>query len=174
MSTGPFRAQKKEAVKIPAVDRLGPRGVVSRPMRNLLLIIHILAAGAWIGGSLYSAFAIPQQAAESGVARVLTMVQRLGTRYFGSAVGVLLVSGVGLVLLSDAFGWGSAFVLIGIGVIVADSIFEGAILGPAWKRMASGESSSADSFGRTVRRAAVVHVSLLVLAVWAMVVKPGL
>ena len=142
-------------------------------MRNLLLVIHIVAAGAWIGGSLYSAFANSRQAADAGVAKVVSMMDYFGARFFGAAVAVLVLSGVGLVITSDVFGWGTAFVLIGIGVVVLDGAFEVGILDPALKRSATREPS-AGPFGRTVKMGGAVHFALLVLAVWAMVVKPGL
>jgi uncharacterized membrane protein len=141
-------------------------------MRNLLLIVHILAAGVWIGGSFYATFANSREAADAGAAKVLSEKQYFASRFFGTAVSVLVLSGVGLVILSDVFGWRTAFVLIGIAVVVVDGAFEGAILDPALKRGA--RQASGGPFGRNLRLGGAVHFALLVLAVWAMVVKPGL
>ena len=143
------------------------------PMRNLLLMVHILAAGAWIGGSLYATFANSREAAEDGSAKVLSVKQYFAARFFGVAVVVLVLSGVGLVTVSDVFGWGTAFVLIGMAVVVVDGVFEAAILDPALKRSTTPQPSGGP-FGRTVRLGGAAHFALLALAVWAMVVKPGL
>lgn len=96
------------------------------------------------------------------------------------AVGGLLVlgSGIGLVLVVDAYGILSGFVLIGIGVIVvsgaAESIYFGrqvtAIRGLLQDATRPGEVRL--RLTRLLRAAVAVDV-LYLLVIWAMVFKPG-
>ena len=144
-----------------------------RDMRDLLLTIHILSAAAWIGGALYATISLPRHAANAGVAKTLAVDQWLGPRFFGTAVGLLLLSGIGLVVDSEVFGWGDAFVLIGIGVIVISSALEGAVFSPAMKKAAESEDELSDSTRRTIRWGLAVNGVLFVLAVWVMVTKLG-
>ncbi len=141
-------------------------------MRNLLLTIHILAAAVWVGGGLHAALSFPRHAANSGLTKALAVDEALGGRFFGAAMALLVLSGVWLVTISDTFGWGSGFVLIGIGVIVAEGVLQGAWLGPATKRLvAAGDSeTSVPSF---FKWGAATSFALVAFAVWAMVAKVG-
>jgi uncharacterized membrane protein len=143
-------------------------------MRDVLLTIHILAAAAWIGGGLYGTFALRRHTANEGPRKALAVADALGSKYFGTAFAVLLVSGVGLVLTSDAFGWGSGFVIIGIGVLVVEGALEGAVLGPATKRLAESDDPVAFNGAPILRWGTLFSYALLVFAVWAMVAKPGI
>jgi uncharacterized membrane protein len=142
-------------------------------MKDLLLTVHILSAAAWLGGGLFAMVSFPRQAAESGLKKLLALDEAIGSKFFGTAVGLLLLSGIGLVLDSDAFGWGDGFVLIGFGTIVVDGALEGAVFGPALKRIARAEPEDVGAFKRLFRRSGAVHVVLIVFAVWAMVAKLG-
>ena len=141
-------------------------------MRDLLLTIHIIAAATWVGGGLHAALSFPRHAANSGLKRALAVDEALGSRLFGSAMALLLLSGVGLVTISDTFGWGNGFVLIGIGVIVAEGILQGAWLGPATKKLAAA-SDAETSVPSFFKWAAVISFVLVVFAVYAMVAKLG-
>lgn len=140
-------------------------------MREFLLIVHILAAAAWIGGGLFSLTSFPTLARQVGVKEVGALDESIGSKFFGSAIVLLLLSGIGLVLTSDAFGWGDAFVLIGIGVVVTEGALQGAVFGP---RMTEAyESGSLSRFRQQFRTSGAVSLVLVVLAVWAMVTKIG-
>lgn len=142
-------------------------------MREFLLIVHILAAAAWIGGSLFAGVSFSAMASKLGLKSLKSLDESIGTRYFGSAVGLLLLSGVGLVFSSDQFGWGSAFVLIGIGVVVLDGALEGAIFNPRLMKIADSDDEDLAGFRRLMSVSTLSHMALFVLAVWAMVVKVG-
>ena len=142
-------------------------------MKEFLLIVHILAAAAWIGGSLFAGVSFSAMASTLGLKSLRSLDESIGTRYFGTAVGLLLLSGIGLVFSSDQFGWGNAFVLIGIGVVVVDGILEGAIFGPRLKKITESETEDLTAFRRLFSVSTVSHLALFVVAVWAMVVKIG-
>jgi hypothetical protein len=140
-------------------------------MREFLLIVHILSAAAWIGGGLFSLASFPTLARQVGVGQAGALDESVGSKFFGTAMVLLLLSGIGLVLTSDAFGWGDAFVLIGIGVIIAEGALQGAVFGPRMTQAYESENLSA--FRQTFRTSGAASLSLLVLAVWAMVTKIG-
>lgn len=140
-------------------------------MRDLLLIVHILAAAAWIGGSFFALASFPTLARQVGPKQVGAFDQAVGSKYFGTSVVLLLLSGVALVLTSDAFGWGDAFVLIGIGVVVVDGALQGAVFGPRMNK--AYDTEDLGSLRQALKLGWVSSVVLFVVAVWAMVVKIG-
>lgn len=142
-------------------------------VKEFLLIVHILAAAAWIGGSLFAGVSFAGMASNLGLKSIKSLDESIGTRYFGTAVGLLLLSGIGLVFSSDQFGWGDAFVLIGIGVVVVDGILEGVIFGPRLKKLAESETEDLLTFRKLFSVSTVSHLALFTIAVWAMVVKIG-
>lgn len=84
-----------------------------------MLLFHVLGAAAWIGGGLFAMFAFTRlvNSGDEGAGSALERIAAGADRYFGPAAVVTLLTGIGLVLVSDAFGWGDAFVLIGIGAL---------------------------------------------------------
>jgi uncharacterized membrane protein len=89
-------------------------------VRDTLLIIHILSAAAWIGGSFMLAFAGPRMAKAGGPASGawVGVVLEAVTRFFTPAAVLTLWSGIGLVLAVEPWGWSDAFVGIGIAAVV--------------------------------------------------------
>ena len=142
-------------------------------MRDGLLTIHILAAAAWIGGGLFATVSFTRLAESIGLKRLAALDNAIGTKFFGTSVVLVLLSGVGLVLTEDSFGWTDAFVLIGIAVIVIDGILEGVIFGPALKRLSEADEEDPAAFSRKLTQSGVIHLVLLAFAVWAMVSKIG-
>lgn len=139
---------------------------------DLLLTVHILAAAVWVGAGIYSSAAYPRHAANGTLRDVMVVDQKLGAIVIGSAITLLVVSGIGLVMMSPVIGFGSAFVLVGIGVVVLSSILEGAIFGPATKRMIEAEGAERLPMG--MRWALPVYVVVFAFTVWAMVTKLGI
>jgi hypothetical protein len=140
-------------------------------MDAILLTVHILAASVWIGGGIYASVSYPRHAANGTLRGVVAVDQKLGSIVFGTAIALLLLSGVGLVLMSDTFGFGHAFVLVGIGVIVVSSILEGTLFGPATKKML--ETEGATQLPSVVKWALPVYIVMFAFTVWAMVTKLG-
>ena len=142
-------------------------------MREALLTIHILGVALWLGGGMYSVFTLPGNARMSSLKEAFSVDKAVGGKYFGTAFVLIFLSGIGLVIDSAAVGWGTAFVLIGIGVFVISGVLEGAVFGPRLKRMAESGDNDIDGAARLNRFAALLHLSLLVFAIWAMVSKLG-
>ena len=140
-------------------------------MDDLLLTVHIFSAAIWIGGGVYTSVIYPRHAANGTLRGVLAVDQKVGAIVFGTAIALLLLSGIGLVLMSETFGFGHAFVLIGIGVIVVSSILEGTVFGPATKKMLEDEETT--QLPSALKWALPIYIFIFAFTVWAMVAKLG-
>ena len=116
----------------------------------------------------------PGNARASSLKEAFSVNEAVGGKYFGVAFALLFGSGIGLVIDSAAIGWGTAFVLIGIGVVIVSGILEGAVFGLRLKRMAESDDNDIDGAARLNRFAALNHLLLFGFAIWAMVSKFGL
>lgn len=142
-------------------------------MRDVLLTIHILAAAGFVGGGVYSLSSFPGSIREYGLRRAMERDEAVGRVFFSVAVGVLLLSGIALVLDSDVYGWGDAFVWVGIGVIVLDGIFEGAYLQRKGRQLAEMDEPPAPAVRSLLWQSGVVTAVFAVVAVYSMVSKLG-
>ncbi|HEX6945962.1 MAG TPA: hypothetical protein VF246_01250 [Acidimicrobiia bacterium] len=139
-------------------------------LQQILLTLHIIAAGLWLGGGIYATLAYRRHAAEGTLSRVMAVEEKIGA-FFGVAVVTLLLTGIGMVLNSERFSFTHAFVIIGIGAIVVSGALEGRVFGPAMKR--AGEAEGPASFPAPMRWALPWYVVVFVFVVWAMVAKLG-
>lgn len=148
-------------------------------MSETILIIHILSAAAWIGGSMLLGFVAPRMARAGGPAAGawIGVVLEVVPRFFIPSAILTLASGVTLVLIQDEWAWSDAFVGIGLAiVIVALGI---AILNniPSLKKMAtaaaSGDMPTVAANARRVKAGGSSITILLVLAEIAMVLRLG-
>jgi uncharacterized membrane protein len=146
-------------------------------MRDGLLFLHILGAAGWLGGGLFGAFAYPA-VARSGppaAAGILAVFEKRGGAYFGVTSGLVLLSGIGLVITSDAFGWSDTFVLIGLGAFLLSGIIQATVGGRANKRLAAAAESGTDidEAVSSWRQISLVDIAVLLVVVWSMVTKLG-
>lgn len=104
-------------------------------MRTTLLIIHILAAGTWIGTNV-TQFAIDRRMnADGGPTAVAwhRSLAFLGKSVYPAAAVLLLVTGAWLVVESG-YEWESAFVAIGFLAIAIGAGLGIAVIGPLSER----------------------------------------
>jgi hypothetical protein len=149
-------------------------------MSELLLIVHILAAAAWIGGGLLNGFVAPRisrsglEGASIAWARVAAQA---GTRYFNPAGLLTALSGIGLVVVSDVYDWSDAFVSIGIAVVIAAGLIGALVHRPGGERiitaLESGDRAAAARDGKMAAIWGAVTIVLLIVAVVVMVLKTG-
>jgi uncharacterized membrane protein len=147
-------------------------------MRTVLLIIHILAAGAWIGASVTSGFLSARFRSDNVVgAAFMRAFEAMGRLLFNVAGIVVLITGIWLVIVSDAWSFSDAFVSIGFLVVIV-----GALLGIfgfvrlARRGVAAHESANAVEIASVyarLRAFGTIDLVLLVVAVSAMVGKWG-
>jgi hypothetical protein len=148
-------------------------------MRNVLLVIHIAAAGAWLGASVTQMVVAPmltRQSAEVASAW-MTASMSLAKRLYPIAGGVVFAAGIALVLVSDIYGFSDVFVGIGIVVVVLGGILGTRVFGPAAAQAAdaygSGDTTAGRAASTKIARFGLLDVVLLLVAITAMVAKWG-
>jgi uncharacterized membrane protein len=148
-------------------------------MLETLLTIHILAAAAWIGGGLLNVFIGPKMAESGGETALnwLRAVVEAVSKYFIPAGTLTLLSGIGLVLVDDAYDWSAPFVWIGIVTVVLALGLVSTVLAPAGRRaIVAALAGDFPEVGVNARKAAItsrVVVLLLILTEVVMVLRLG-
>lgn len=148
-------------------------------MEETLLVIHILSAAAWIGAGLFFGYAGPRFREIGGPAVSGWVRVALGAipRFVAPAAVLTALSGAVLVLVEDEYGWGDAFVWIGLTVFVVVLA-----IGLGWNApkmrtalaaLESGDMPTVAAAMRNVFYAGVVIIVLLVFAEFAMVFRLG-
>jgi len=142
-------------------------------LHEWLLFIHIVSAVVYVGGAV--AVTVQATGAASAPRQFLRLADLAG-RVIGISAVFTLLAGVALVLEGDEWGFSMTFVLIGIGVVLAS----GAVDGMYTRRKSAAIEAAIDEGGpevsaglRQVTLVNAVVIALLVVALWAMVFKPG-
>lgn len=148
-------------------------------MRELLLVLHIFGAALWIGGGIISLLGRGRLVAEGSVVALKWMgfEEFLGKAFFPIAAILTLLSGIGLVLLSEAYGFLDLFVLVGMGAFLVSAIGNAAFAARRDARavaaLVEGEEDVAREHFASTRPFHLVDVAVVVLALIAMVYKWG-
>jgi hypothetical protein len=148
-------------------------------LRDVLLILHIAGAGTWLGANVVQAMA-PSLAGKQGPAAQAgwyRVAAKLSSRLYMPAAILILATGIWMVLLEDAYGFGTLFVTIGFGMIVI-----GALLGifvfdrgsqQAASAIEAGDQSAIKSATGRVAAFGVLDTVLLLFTITAMVLRLG-
>jgi uncharacterized membrane protein len=151
-------------------------------LQEILVVVHIVAAAAWIGGGMLFGALAARAWSSRDEARVLELSEMgdyVGRRVFGPAAAVLLIAGVWAVI-DGSWSFSDTWVSIGfaawiIGVLIAAFWHrtEGARIRAA---VAGGgvDGAAAQRVGRLGGMIGAAEILVLIIAVWAMVAKPGL
>jgi len=146
-------------------------------VRDGLLFLHIVGVAGWLGGGAYALYTYSalatMEAAAAGPA--LQRLKKVEDRFFGPASGLVLLSGIGLVLTSDAFGWGDTFVIIGLVAFVLSAILGATVGKRNSERLAEATStgSGVPTALRSWRLGTVWDFLILFVVIWAMITKLG-
>ena len=149
---------------------------------ELLRLLHLVGAIAWVGGGL-GLLVLHRQLARihdhTTLASIARQSQAVGNRLFVPAGLATVGFGIALVATSDAYGFGELWILIGFGGIVASGVAQGVVAAPAGKRFLALMADGADeaTVAAALRRATLgnsLDVVLLLVVIVAMVVKPTL
>ncbi len=146
-------------------------------MRNTLLVLHIVAVAAWLGSNVFQLLVGRRFAAEGGAAAAswMTSTVAMGRAIYTPAGILVLLTGVGLVLNSSVYGFGSGFVTVGFVVIIIAIILGVRVFGPAGELAAAEFAAGDDAHGREVfgriARFGYVDTALVVVAIVAMVTR---
>lgn len=148
-------------------------------MASALLFVHILAAGAWFGTSVVQMVTNRRMASSSDdvAAHWLRTVVSYGNWIYMPSALLLLITGVWMVLLNDAYGFGNLFVTIGFIMIVVGAVFGARIFGPLSEQAADlreqGKSAEAQPLYTRLRTAGMIDGLLLTVTIAAMVGRWG-
>ena len=144
---------------------------------EVLLVIHIAAAGTWLGANVVQAV-VPPLAAKEGQATLAgwyRLTSAMSTRLYIPAAVLILLTGVLMVLNSDAYGFGDIFVTIGFGMIVIGAVLGSRVFGPGGEQAAAAVESGdqgaiKQSVGR-LTRFGLIDTLLLLFTITAMVLR---
>lgn len=149
-------------------------------MREAALWLHILGGGTWLGANLTQlAVGRGMTGGESRIAsRWLEVVEKASRPLYGVASTVILATGLYLVLRpGGAYRFGSAFVAIGIAILIIGGALYGAFFRPQTKKALSlFDSGNSEEGGRVVNRirsVGMLDTLLIAFAVLVMVSKWG-
>jgi uncharacterized membrane protein len=149
-------------------------------LTDVLLFVHIVAAMAWLGGGfLAGVFASRMKAADPqhalGFARTMRMVSM---KVFMPATLIVFAAGTWLVSLNEVYGYEQLWVSIGFGVVLIAGAMGPLFFKPTIEKgIAAMEAGDGPTAGALMRRLGIGSKAVLLLefvAVWAMIVKPGL
>lgn len=148
-------------------------------MHTGLLVIHILSVIVWIGAGVGATYLQSRLVGQGGAVALAWMraTETMGPRIYGPASGLTLLSGIGLVLTTEAYGFGSLFVVLGLTVWVLVAIGNGVYAGPREKKALAAFEAEDEATGRSALRELspffAVELLLLLATVIAMVYRWG-
>lgn len=148
-------------------------------LRDVLLILHIAGAGAWLGANIVQALA-PSLAAKQGPAAHagwFHVAAKLSSRLYMPAAILILVTGIWMVLLSDAYGFGTLFVTIGFGMIIIGALLGVLVFDRGSEKAATaiegGDEAAIRSATGRLAGFGVLDTVLLLFTITAMVLRLG-
>lgn len=147
--------------------------------RDILLVLHIAGAGVWLGANVVQAVTPPLAASQGPevLAGWYRITARLSSRLYMPAALTILITGILLVLESEAYGFDSPFVGIGMGMIVVGAVLGIVVFAPVGRRAAE----EIQSVGAGQARASVARLTgfglldtvLLLFTISVMVLRWG-
>lgn len=149
-------------------------------MYDTLQTIHVIAAIAWVGGSLFHLFAATQVTASPSplVPLWAGLGDTAGRLYYGPAAAITLLAGAGAVAVGEP-DWSDPFIGIGFAGVAVSLVIGFGLIRPTGRRLqAAIQATPPDpeelaALGGRVRNFSILNSVVLLVVVWAMVVKPG-
>lgn len=145
--------------------------------RDILLVLHIAGAGTWLGANVVQAV-VPPAAARAGQATLAgwyRITSVMAKRLYMPAAILILITGIFLVLQSEAFSFGSIFVTIGFAMIVVGAILGMVVFGPGGEAAAdaveAGDQGAIRSAVSRLSRWGIIDTLLLLLTITVMVLR---
>lgn len=140
-----------------------------------LLVLHVISAMVYVGGHIFENLLLYRPEAAGGRTQVFRTIDAAEPA-INVAAPIMIVTGVVMVALDDAWSFTSPFVLIGIGALLV-SVIVGIPILREMKTLEALIDDQGDSaeVNRRYRRLSTAWSGLGVVylfAVWAMVFKP--
>lgn len=143
-------------------------------LMKLALLLHIAAAGTWLGTNLAQAVGMMSAEKDGTMVPWLKIAQRFGRTLYPAAGVILLLTGAYLVT-DMKISWGSTFVSIGFLVVLF-----GIVTGIFWfapktrqaiEELEAGKNASASLGG--IRTMAIVDTALVLITMYMMIAHTG-
>ena len=150
-------------------------------MRDTLLIIHILAAGAWIGANTVQFFVNPRIGDQGAVIAAYwhrTVVGFMRFLYMPASL-IVLITGVLLVTAVDEtdFAMSDAFVSMGFVAVIVGAALGMAFFAPQGRKAAAaydaGDTRGAAAIEKKIAIGGLIDTAIIIVTVVAMVSKWG-
>ncbi|MGN7119008.1 DUF2269 family protein [Lysinibacillus odysseyi] len=140
---------------------------------KMIIFIHVVSAVAAIG-PLFSIFPILKRMEKAEERDIKGMVEGLRGVVRAVSLGghVLIISGIALIWLSG-WSWKTPWVLATIILLIASLFFLAKAFKPAW-RIAEADYFHKETFIAVMKRAAILYITIMLMMLWLMVVKPQL
>lgn len=147
-------------------------------LHDVALWLHIIGASMWLGTNLAQMVIGPRLVGDGAGLQWLKAVEKASGPIYGSASGLILLTGIYLVLSSnDAYSFGSMFVGIGIAVVIIGGALAGLVFAKKTRQaiglFESGDSAKAMPVYKSIGSWAVLDTALVAFVVLAMVAKWG-
>ena len=148
---------------------------------EILKLVHIVAAAAWVGGAILSQAQLAwiNGRGDGAFAEFIDFQAWLSAKYFAPLSGIVVAAGIGMVIVSG-YNFTDTWIIIGL-VLYAISAGTGAgFLGPQTEKIkeglagGGGRDTALQQRIDRVRLATRVDLVVLILVIADMVIKPGL
>jgi hypothetical protein len=147
---------------------------------NFLLTVHLLGAMVWIGGGI-AVMVIGKalvKSAPSSFPGFCSTLAKLGGPLFGGSGGIVLLTGILMVVEREDYEFSAPWIGIGIAGWLVSTVFGATQLGKAWDKAGSAVASGANSESVTplVNRAAMMtsfDIAIRIFVVAIMVWRPS-
>jgi hypothetical protein len=147
-------------------------------LQNAALWLHILGASMWFGTNVAQMLIGPKLVNGGAGLAWLKAVDKVSGPIYGTASGLILLTGIYMVVTNDAFSFGSTFVGIGIAVVIIGGALAGLVFNRKTRQaiglFESGDTAKAVPVYKSIGSWAVLDTALIAFAVLAMVSKWGL
>jgi uncharacterized membrane protein len=150
---------------------------------RLLLLVHILAGMAWVGGAIVieaTLFVARRSQPPAEVDRVMRRFAWADTWLALGAPLLVVITGVAMVLINDGWSFEQAWILGSIGLVVAYEVIAMTVGARLYRKIEDAraqEHLETAGHARTMRawgRLGAVLLAMLVAIVGLMVLKPGI
>ncbi|HRW39063.1 MAG: hypothetical protein KDB04_06775 [Acidimicrobiales bacterium] len=138
--------------------------------RNILLLVHIASAAAWLGANLTQLVLTPWFARRGGevAGSWFEATGLLAKRYYNLAGLLLGLTGV-LLVIELGYAWSSGFVAVGITVIAIGAVLGIGFFAPTGDRLAESARAGGPVDAQRYLQVAALDTVLVLTAILAMV-----
>jgi hypothetical protein len=139
-----------------------------------------VAVTAWLGANVTQFLVTPAMQRTGGAPAAEWMRQTvgMGTRLYTPAAGVILVTGVWMVLRESLFDFEQVFVTVGILVVIIGAVLGIRVFGPGGRDVAAlhdaGDETAAAVAHKRLAMFGIIDTALVLITIWMMVDKTGL